>query len=244
MDAERRTASTRTPESRSGAARHYIVGRDGEVVQMVRNADTAHHASQANSRSVGIEHNGNKPSRHNARDLPPTEPQYEASARLVAWLCQQLGIPADREHIRGHMEISPADDHDCPSSIWDWDHYMACVHAAVAALAAPIAQGLGSRRARVRALEEAPAVEDPDAIGISEDEPVTGVAEAQAFRARALDAPAAGLSGREPLCAGPRAQLPRRSPSRRGVSIASSCTSRRAGPASTARSAGSRTATA
>ena len=137
---------------------HYIIGRDGEVVQMVRNADTAHHASQANSRSIGIEHNANKPSRGNKLDLPPTQPQYEASARLVAWLCRELGIPADREHIRGHMEISPADDHDCPSSIWDWDYYMSCVQDAVAALAAPTAQGLGTRRARALSLAGHPYV--------------------------------------------------------------------------------------
>jgi len=109
---------------------HYIVGRDGEVVQMVRNAHTAHHASAANSRSIGIEHNANKPSRGNPRDLPPTEPQYEASSRLVAWLCQQYNLPIDREHIVGHQEISPGDDHDCPSSIWNWDHYMDLVRAA------------------------------------------------------------------------------------------------------------------
>ncbi|MBW8851355.1 MAG: N-acetylmuramoyl-L-alanine amidase [Xanthomonadales bacterium] len=130
---------------------HYIVGRDGEVVQMVRNADTAYHASSANSRSIGIEHNGNKPSRRNRRDLPPTEPQYQASANLVAWLCAQYGIPADREHIRGHNEISPRDQHDCPTDYWDWDHYMQLVQAAAAPPAAApetgaIAQGLGMRR--------------------------------------------------------------------------------------------------
>jgi N-acetyl-anhydromuramyl-L-alanine amidase AmpD/V8-like Glu-specific endopeptidase len=112
---------------------HYIVGRDGEVVQMVRNAHTAHHVIGSNWRSIGIEHNANKPSRRNRRDLPPTELQYEYSAKLVAWLCQQYGIPADREHIVGHIEL--ADNHDCPTSYWDWDHYMTYVQAAVGALA-------------------------------------------------------------------------------------------------------------
>ena len=114
---------------------HYVVGRDGEVVQMVRNADTAWHASAVNPRSIGIEHNANKPSRGNKRDLPPTDPQYEASARLVAWLCQQYGLPIDREHIVGHMEASPRDNHDCPSDYWDWDRYMACVQLASSQLA-------------------------------------------------------------------------------------------------------------
>ncbi|GAB3334119.1 N-acetylmuramoyl-L-alanine amidase [Marilutibacter aestuarii] len=123
---------------------HYIVGRDGEVVQMVHDADTAHHASQANSRSIGIEHNANKPGRSNPRDLPPTDAQYEASAGLVAWLCRQHGIAPDREHIRGHHEISPSDNHDCPSSIWDWDRYMECVRQAVAALQVPATTSQGA----------------------------------------------------------------------------------------------------
>ena len=77
----------------------------------------------------------------------PTEPQYQASAQLVAWLCAQFGIAADREHIVGHYEISPRDNHDCPSSIWDWDHYMACVQQALAERSAPAAtaQGLATR---------------------------------------------------------------------------------------------------
>jgi V8-like Glu-specific endopeptidase len=116
---------------------HYIVGRDGEVVQMVRNRDYAHHASQANKRSIGIEHNANKKT-----GLIPTEEQYAGSARLVAWLCAQYNLPIDREHIVGHQEISPRDNHDCPSSIWNWDHYIDCVRIAAAAMAAPTSQGL------------------------------------------------------------------------------------------------------
>lgn len=171
---------------------HYIVGRDGEVVQMVRDADTAHHASAANSRSIGIEHNANKPSAGNQRDLPPTEPQYEASARLVAWLCRQYNLPADREHIRGHFEISPRDNHDCPSSIWDWDRYMEHVHAAAAALGAPTAQGLGAGRAYAVAQEIITPFYDPadsatalssqaDAFSLAREEWFAGVPDTRMF---------------------------------------------------------------
>ncbi|GAB1595832.1 N-acetylmuramoyl-L-alanine amidase [Lysobacter claricitrinus] len=151
QDGERRDPKTGQQAGPSSA--HYIVGRDGEVVQMVRNADTAYHASSANSRSIGIEHNANKPYRLNRRDLPPTMEQYEASAHLVAWLAAQYGIPLDREHIVGHSEATPADQHDCPSSYWDWDTYMQCVQLAAQALsqnsstgAVPVtSQGLRSR---------------------------------------------------------------------------------------------------
>ena len=151
QDGERRDPKTGRQAGPSSA--HYIIGRDGEVVQMVRNADTAYHASSANSRSIGIEHNANKPYRLNRRDLPPTQEQYQASAHLVAWLAAQYGIPLDREHIVGHVEATPGDNHDCPTTYWDWDYYMGCVRLAADALAqnsstgaTPTATSQGLRR--------------------------------------------------------------------------------------------------
>jgi N-acetyl-anhydromuramyl-L-alanine amidase AmpD len=105
---------------------HYVIGQDGEVVQMVRHNDVAWHGGHANGDSIGIEHVAN------TRGLNPTEPQYAASAALVAWLCATYGIPIDREHVRGHKEADPRTTHDCPSRIWDWDHYMDLVRAAAA----------------------------------------------------------------------------------------------------------------
>lgn len=178
---------------RSGpSSSHYIVGRDGEVVQMVRNADTAYHASSANARSIGIEHNANKPYRLNRRDLPPTDSQYEASARLVAWLCAQYGIPADREHIVGHIEASPRDNHDCPSSYWDWDRYMACVAQAVAANAAPVTTQSLRQNPYARAQEIITPFYDPsnpstaltcqnDAFSLAREEWFVGVESTHAF---------------------------------------------------------------
>lgn len=115
---------------------HYVVGRDGEVVQMVRNNDIAWHANSANRRSIGIEHVAN------TRGLLPTEEQYVASARLVAWLCQQYGLPTDRQHVLGHAEADTHTTHTaCPNAVWDWDHYMECLRNAVAETAT--AQSLG-----------------------------------------------------------------------------------------------------
>lgn len=120
---------------------HYIVGRDGEVVQMVRNADTAYHASRANWRSIGIEH-------ETSQTLHVTEAEFIASAWLVAWLCAQYGLPVDRTSIVGHHEISPQDHHDdCPGQGWDWDHYMELVRGAAAALAGGTAIADGVRGA-------------------------------------------------------------------------------------------------
>lgn len=122
---------------------HYIVGRGGEVVQMVAHGDTAHHANTANSRSIGIEHNATTTADH-----APTDAQYRSSAKLVAWLCAQLGIPADRTHVLGHSEVDTKTTHtSCPNSVWDWETYMGYVAAEATALAGgAVAQSLGARR--------------------------------------------------------------------------------------------------
>ena len=99
---------------------HYIVGQDGEVVQMVLHKNIAWHAGHANLGSVGIEHVAN------TRGLLPTEAEYKASAALVLWLCEKFQIPVDREHIIGHCEVDKSTSHKgCPNSVWSWDSYMA-----------------------------------------------------------------------------------------------------------------------
>jgi len=84
---------------------HFVIDRDGTVFQLLPVEDTAWHASAVNSRSVGIEHAA-QPGL-----LPCTEEQYKASAALVSWLCNLLGIPCDRLHVKGHSEASPQDHH-------------------------------------------------------------------------------------------------------------------------------------
>jgi N-acetyl-anhydromuramyl-L-alanine amidase AmpD len=111
------------PTSRVSA--HYIVGQDGEVVQMVHDQDIAWHANSANGDSIGIEHCARAPRPSGDHGLFPTPIQYEASAALVSWLCEQHGIPMDRDHILGHAEADPNTSHSaCPNSVWDWDYYM------------------------------------------------------------------------------------------------------------------------
>ncbi len=84
---------------------HFVIDRDGTVYQLVDLNYTAWHASQANSRSVGIEHAATTTGK------PATEEQYKASAKLVAWLCDHLGIPMGRQFILTHNEASPKDGH-------------------------------------------------------------------------------------------------------------------------------------
>lgn len=84
---------------------HFCIERDGTVYQLVDTGRTAWHASQVNSRSIGIEHAA-IPGK-----LPVTDAQYAASAALVAWLCGELRIPCDSDHVMGHNQASPADGH-------------------------------------------------------------------------------------------------------------------------------------
>ncbi|MFF3394764.1 N-acetylmuramoyl-L-alanine amidase [Streptomyces sp. NPDC002669] len=108
------------PAAQSSA--HYVVrSADGEVTQMVRDSDTAWHARSANSSSLGIEHEG-------FVDNPSwfTDSMYRSSAALTKHLANRYGIPKDRAHIVGHVEV-PGNDHTDPGPHWNWDYYMQLV---------------------------------------------------------------------------------------------------------------------
>ncbi|GAA3817883.1 N-acetylmuramoyl-L-alanine amidase [Streptomyces coacervatus] len=108
------------------AAAHYIVRKDGHITQMIRELDVAFHAGnrEYNERSVGIEHEG-----FVERASSFTDAMYAASARLTAGICKRYGIPVDRQHIIGHVEV-PGTDHTDPGRYWDWDRYMGLVRSA------------------------------------------------------------------------------------------------------------------
>jgi hypothetical protein len=116
---------------------HYVIGQDGEIVQMVRHGDVAWHAGSANGDSIGIEHVAN------TRGLTPTEVEYQQSARLVRWLCDHYAIPCDRQHVLGHAEADSRTTHrGCPNAVWDWDHYMGLVSGAGVVATPDAAQAL------------------------------------------------------------------------------------------------------
>ncbi|AVF22071.1 N-acetyl-anhydromuranmyl-L-alanine amidase [Paenibacillus larvae subsp. larvae] len=95
---------------------------DGDITQMVRDKDIAYHSREANSYSIGIEHEGyiDNPSWY-------TDTMYRSSAKLTPYLCDKYGIPKDRAHIQGHPEI-PGNDHTDPGPNWDWNYYMSLVN--------------------------------------------------------------------------------------------------------------------
>lgn len=123
-------------EVAAGASAHYIVNREGIVIQMVREAHIANHVvnmqSPLNAESIGIEH----VNPYNATaQMAPTERQYRASARLVRWLCLRYGIPMVHQltprgrGIIGHEELEPNTGHvHCPNPAWDWNLYIPLVN--------------------------------------------------------------------------------------------------------------------
>lgn len=114
----------------SHASAHYVIARDGSIVQLVHLSDIAWHAGnwKVNCHSIGIEHVG--------ETYDPagfTVEEYRSSARLVAWLVRRYDIPVDRRHIIGHSQVPDPnhpgsyggrDHHTDPGPHWRWGFYM------------------------------------------------------------------------------------------------------------------------
>ena len=107
----------------SDVSAHFCMrAEDGEITQMVRLTDRAWHVGNSNSVAIGIEHEGfvDDASWY-------TWPMYTRSAQLARWLADHHGLPLDRDHIVGHVEL-PQQTHTDPGPNWNWDLYMALIH--------------------------------------------------------------------------------------------------------------------
>ena len=102
---------------------HFLVRRDGSVIQFVPVERRAWHAGvsswrgreRCNDFSVGIELEG-------ADDSPFADPQYAALASLLTDLRTQLPLRA----IAGHSEIAPGRKTD-PGAQFDWSRLLAAL---------------------------------------------------------------------------------------------------------------------
>lgn len=103
---------------------HYVIrSSDGQITQMVREKDIAWHAGNwdYNTRAIGIEHEGFVDD-----GSWFTDAMYRASAALTRNICDKYGIPKDRTHIIGHVEV-PGSTHTDPGPYWNWTYYMQLV---------------------------------------------------------------------------------------------------------------------
>jgi N-acetyl-anhydromuramyl-L-alanine amidase AmpD len=118
----------------SSVSAHYVISKTGAITQSLLEKHIGWHAGfwPHNELSIGIEHEGfvDDPGNY-------TPAMYEASAALVAHLCDKYDIPKDRYHIIGHNEVPGCDNpngggqncHTDPGSFWDWDLFMSYVGA-------------------------------------------------------------------------------------------------------------------
>lgn len=113
---------------KSQVSAHYIIGKDGEVVQCVEDDRRAWHAGpsklgdrvKVNDFSIGIEL-VNAQTGHD----PFTDAQYETLNKLVAHLVAKYNIP--KERIVGHKDITDRKSKRDPAENFDWNRFLAGV---------------------------------------------------------------------------------------------------------------------
>jgi len=113
-----RAALERLCDPAAEVSAHYLIGADGTVWQMVREADRAWHAGAGswrgcddiNSRSVGIELD-------NRGDHPFSEPQMTALEVLLPGILVRWNIGP--EGVIGHSDMAPGRKGD-PGPRFDW----------------------------------------------------------------------------------------------------------------------------
>ncbi len=107
----------------SQVSSHYGVGLNGEVVQFVKEEDTAWANGRVNNpTSKIVKEKGGNPNNysisieHEGYDLSKApQSQIDASKELIKDICERNGIPLDRDHVIGHYEIYSLKP-NCPST--------------------------------------------------------------------------------------------------------------------------------
>lgn len=97
-------------ENVSEVAAHYVIGRDGRIVQMVNDMEACTHGNSQNLRSIGIEHSA-------APGDAMTKAQEASSIALIRWLMREYGV--SRHRIIGH-KCAPRST-KCPGDLFK--HY-------------------------------------------------------------------------------------------------------------------------
>jgi len=92
-----------------GIGYHYVVGADGELLQVNKLETASYHCAGSNRRSVGLCLLGSF-----MKGMEPTGPQIVAARSLVAALLARLGLPY--RAVVGHKELCST---ACPGDTWD-----------------------------------------------------------------------------------------------------------------------------
>jgi N-acetyl-anhydromuramyl-L-alanine amidase AmpD len=108
----------RTANSGGPVSAHYLIGRDGDIYQLVADGERAWHAgpghwgtiTDVNNASIGIELD-------NDGESPFAPAQIDALVRLLGDLCSRLDIP--RTQVIGHADFAPTRKRD-PGFRFPW----------------------------------------------------------------------------------------------------------------------------
>lgn len=116
----------------SAASANYVIGKDGTIYELVppdqdawangvvKSPDLSNPVIAGwlaenvnfNQRTISVEHE--RLTSANEQPGGFTEAQHQATVRLAAWLCQEFGIPPDRQHIIRHGQIDSVNRAHCP----------------------------------------------------------------------------------------------------------------------------------
>ncbi len=103
-----------------GIGYHYVITADGSIYWTQRHQTHSYHVGAANSYSLGISligrflRNGYDGKPQASADQLPTQAQMSSTARLAAWLMQELQI-GDVQQVVGHKELGAT---ACPGDQW------------------------------------------------------------------------------------------------------------------------------
>lgn len=95
------------PNFWAGIGYHFVIRKNGTVERGRPEWAVGSHAYGENSHTLGIHLSGDFMTAY------PTQKQIESCALLLANLCEDYGIPTDRDHIVGHGELMGT---DCPGT--------------------------------------------------------------------------------------------------------------------------------
>ncbi len=113
----------KSPDNNSSSA-HFVIKHDGELTQMVSIANKAWHATDFNSRSIGIEHAATIAH----PDYWQDDRMLKKSAEVASYYCNLKGIPKIRQiqstsaGIYGHTDMTTVTK-NCPGPM-PWDTWM------------------------------------------------------------------------------------------------------------------------
>ncbi len=93
----------------AGIGYHFYILLDGAILQTQRVETASWHVSHNNDQSVGICVAGD------FTYAPPPQAQIDATARLTAWLMEDLDVK--EQNVLGHREF-PGNDTSCPGETW------------------------------------------------------------------------------------------------------------------------------